>query len=139
MAGDKTNDVLYNKAAIIEKCLARIREVYDENPENLLDFTKQDSIILNLQRASEAAIDMGMHLVSELKLGIPQHSRDAFLLLFESKIISEEMYNNMRGMVGFRNIAVHNYQALDTTILVKIINHHLKDLEKFSKEMLQRV
>ncbi|MGO5064751.1 hypothetical protein [Clostridium sp. LCP25S3_F8] len=38
------NDVLYNKKSIIERCLIRIKEVYDNNPENLNDYTKQDSI-----------------------------------------------------------------------------------------------
>ncbi len=28
------NDVLYNKISIIERCLIRIKEVYDNNPEN---------------------------------------------------------------------------------------------------------
>lgn len=58
-------DVLYNKIAIIEKCLIRIREVYDNNPANLKDYTRQDSIILNIQRAVEAAIDIAMYIVSD--------------------------------------------------------------------------
>jgi len=38
--------------------------------------TRQDSIILNLQRACEASIDAAMHLVRVKRLGIPQESRD---------------------------------------------------------------
>lgn len=58
------NDVLYNKISIIERCLIRIKEVYDNKPENLQDYTKQDSIILNIQRAVESCIDISMHIVS---------------------------------------------------------------------------
>ena len=29
-----SKDILYNKMEIIERCLNRIREVYDHNPEN---------------------------------------------------------------------------------------------------------
>lgn len=47
----------------------RAREVHDHNPANLSDVTKQDSIILNIQRACEACIDLAMHIVSERKLG----------------------------------------------------------------------
>ena len=51
------DDVVVNKAAIIERCIARVREVYAGNDHNLFDdVTRQDSIILNLQRACEAAI-----------------------------------------------------------------------------------
>jgi len=39
-------------------------------------FTRQDSIILNLQRACEASIDAAMHLVRVRRMGIPQESRD---------------------------------------------------------------
>ena len=37
-------DILYNKIEIIERCLIRVKEVYDQNPANLNDYTKQDSI-----------------------------------------------------------------------------------------------
>lgn len=72
------DDVVYNKIAIIERCLQRIHEEYQENQENLRNYTKQDSIILNIQRACEASIDLAMHIVALKGLGIPQNSRDAF-------------------------------------------------------------
>ncbi len=34
-------------------------------------------------------------------------------------------------MVGFRNIAIYDYQALDVKILKAILTKHLKDLEQF--------
>lgn len=58
-----SNDVIINKIAVIERCIRRIHEEYDSNPENLKNYTKQDSIILNIQRACEASIDMAMHIV----------------------------------------------------------------------------
>lgn len=39
------NDVVLNKIVTIERCIKRIQEVYANNPDNLSDFTKQDSII----------------------------------------------------------------------------------------------
>ena len=50
-------------------------------PSNLKNNTKQDSIVLNLQRACEASIDLAMHIIAEKKLGLPQNSRDAFSFL----------------------------------------------------------
>lgn len=58
-------DILLNKVSVIERCIHRVTDVYDGNPENLNDFTKQDSIILNIQRASEAAIGLAMYIVLE--------------------------------------------------------------------------
>ncbi len=65
------DDILVNKYQIIKRCVKRINEEYDENPDNLKNLTKQDSIILNIQRLAEAAIDIAMHLTAELQLGIP--------------------------------------------------------------------
>lgn len=46
------DDVLLNKVAIIERCVARVREVYGGDPQVLReDLIRQDSILLNLQRA----------------------------------------------------------------------------------------
>ncbi|AGY77291.1 type VII toxin-antitoxin system HepT family RNase toxin [Clostridium autoethanogenum] len=130
------NDVILNKISAIERCIKRINEEYDNNTENLKNYTKQDSIILNIQRDCEASIDLAMHIVSERKLGIPQNSRDAFEVLFENKIVDEKLMNNLKSMVGFINIAVHDYQTVNLDIVREIIEKHIHDLEKFSKHML---
>ena len=133
------NDVIYNKIAIIERCINRINEVYNNNPDNLKDYTKQDSIILNIQRSCEAAIDLAMHIVSEKKLGIPQNSRDAFEVLNSNNIIDNGLMKNLKSMVGFRNIAVHNYQAVNLGIIQEIIEKHLSDFSRFIEVILKRL
>lgn len=76
------DDVILNKAAIIERSIQRIREEYQGKEAELeTNFTRQDSIILNLLRSCEASIDAAMHVVRVRKLGIPQHSREAFDML----------------------------------------------------------
>lgn len=132
-----TYDVIVNKTSVIERCLKRVCEVYDQNPNHLKDYTKQDSIILNIQRACEAAIDLAMHIVAEKKLGIPQSSRHCFELLMEHKMITEDIANKMKAMVGFRNIAVHDYQKVNEVILKKIIEEHLDDFRKYTKQLIK--
>ena len=131
-----TDDVILNKLAVIKRCVGRIQEEYDHLPANLQNYTKQDSIILNLQRACEACIDLAMYLVSQRNLGLPQSSRDAFQLLQIHGFISEDLSNRMKAMVGFRNIAVHDYQSIDTAILQSIIDKHLGDFRTFSDTIL---
>jgi uncharacterized protein YutE (UPF0331/DUF86 family) len=130
------NDVILNKISIIERCLKRINEEYDNNPLNLENFTKQDSIILNIQRACEAAIDLGMHVVAEKKLGIPQTSRETFDLLQKNNIISMDLCKGLKAMVGFRNIAVHDYQEVNLEIVQKIIEKHLIDFMLYTEQIL---
>ena len=119
--------VLINKYESIERCINRINEEYENNPENLADYRKMDAIILNLQRACEMATDVAMYIVSTRKLGIPQTKKDAFKKLEENGIISSEMSKNMQNMTGFRNIAVHDYKQIDETILKDVLENHLKD------------
>ena len=128
------DDVLLNKAQIIRRCLARIQEEYAGDAANLENLTKQDSIALNLQRTCEAAIDLAMHFVAQRNLGVPQTSRDAFTLLETASILSAHAAKRMRAMVGFRNIAIHEYQQLDTSILQQIVENHLPDFERFLDE-----
>ncbi|OPJ61886.1 type VII toxin-antitoxin system HepT family RNase toxin [Clostridium chromiireducens] len=125
------NDVIFNKIETIERCINRIKEVYDNNPDNLNDYTKQDSIILNIQRACEAAIDLAMHIISEKNLGIPQNSRDSFEVLNSNNIIDDKLNGRMKSMVGFRNIAVHDYKALNMKVVQAIIENHLKDFSDY--------
>ncbi|MEQ2468184.1 type VII toxin-antitoxin system HepT family RNase toxin [Niallia hominis] len=131
------NDVILNKATTIERCVKRIHEVYEDNPANLTDFTKQDSIILNIQRACEASIDLAMHIVSKCKLGVPKASREAFKLLLNAGLIEKSLAITLMNMVGFRNIAVHDYQTLELDILEAILEKHINDFIVFTKVILQ--
>ncbi len=131
-------DVIYNKAQIIERCIDRIHEEYEGNEKNLKNYTKQDSIILNIQRACEACIDLAMHIISISKMGIPQNSRDAFELLNENNVIDLELTKKLKAMIGFRNIAVHNYQAVNLEIIEKIINLHLEDMVVFKNIIINK-
>lgn len=93
-------------------------------------------IVLNLQRACEAVLDLAMYVVSTRKLGLPQNKREAFVLLEENKIIDSAMSKKMQGMVGFRNIAVHDYKEIDEDILKDVIENHLTDLLDFARIIL---
>ncbi len=130
-------DVVLNKIETIERCVKRVNEVYQDIDAHLQDFTKQDSIVLNVQRACEACIDLAMHMVSEKRLGIPQTSRDAFDLLREHQLIDLSIATKMKAMIGFRNIAVHDYQALSLTILKEIVENHLNDFTEFARQALR--
>jgi uncharacterized protein YutE (UPF0331/DUF86 family) len=132
------DDVAINKAAIIRRCLARIAEDYRGDPARLDNFTIQDAVVLNLLRACESAIDLAMHQVAVHRLGIPQSSRDAFEILSRQGLLAKSTaaaMAGMVGMVGFRNIAVHNYQEIALPVLTAILDHHLGDFESLLTDL----
>lgn len=95
------NDAPINKAAAIERCVARAREEYARDPATFAtDVTRQDAAILNIQRACEAALDMGQHLIRRERLGVPQSARDVFTLLAQEQRIDPALADSLKRMVG---------------------------------------
>ena len=92
---------------------------------------------MNLQRMSELTIDIANYLIKTRKLGLPQDSADAFVLLQRAGLISEDMMENMKGMVGFRNVLVHEYKKLDINVMIDVIEHHLFDSQDFASRALE--
>lgn len=128
------DEVLLGKAAIIERCLRRIDEEYRGHEGELAtNYTRQDSILLNLQRACEASIDAAMHLVRKHRLGVPVESRQAFSMLSGAGLLERELSQHLESMVGFRNVAVHNYRELDIEIVRNILEERLGDLKHFAQ------
>jgi len=132
------DDLLLNKAATIERCVARAREEYAKDPSTFAtDYTRQDAAILNIQRACEACLDIGQILIRRHRLGVPQNSRDVFALLAQGRIIDTELAERLQRMVGFRNIAVHDYKRLQIPIAITVIEKHLDDFLLFSTAILR--
>lgn len=124
-------DIVLAKVASIQKCLRRIREVTDLKSNALDDIDKQDVFVLNLQRAVQSAIDLAAHIIASEGLGVPDTMKDNFVKLEQAGIISKNLSQKMQSMTGFRNIAIHDYQAINVEILKTILLKHLKDLEDF--------
>jgi uncharacterized protein YutE (UPF0331/DUF86 family) len=133
------DDVLLNKAAVIERCVGRAREEYAGAGAHFdIDFTRQDAAVFNIQRACEAALDMGQHLIRREKLGLPQSARDVFDLLARAGWIESAQAASLQKMVGFRNIAVHDYQSLLLPITAQIITGHLDEFLDFTQAVLKK-
>lgn len=131
------DEVLIKKATSIARCLKRVREEYVGHEDGFeKDFTRQDAIVLNLQRACEAAIDMANRLIRLLRLRVPEDSKDSFRVLAEAGVLDPELGSTMERMVGFRNIAVHDYQELDLAKVRAIVEHRVDDLLAFSRALL---
>src|SRR4030042_2247290 len=123
-------DVVLAKVAAIQKCLRRIKDVTGLDSDRLDEINAQEIFVLNLQRAIQSAIDLATHIVASEGLGIPDTIRGNFVLLERAKIITKTLSKKMQSMVGFRNIAIHDYQALDVDVLKAILSKNLKDIEQ---------
>jgi uncharacterized protein YutE (UPF0331/DUF86 family) len=77
-----------------------------------------------------------MHLVRTHRLGVPQETRQAFELLRDAKLIDSDLAGRMTRMIGFRNVAVHDYRTLDLQIVKSIVTTHLNDFLAFGRAAL---
>ncbi len=131
-------DIILAKVATIDRCLARILEMRGPRGATLLPVDVDDIVILNLQRAAQAAIDLGAHVVAAERLGLPDSLAATFTLLEKTGILSPVLAERMRKMTGFRNIAVHTYEAVNSAVVDAIVTRHLGDLKDFGALMLAR-
>ena len=131
-------DVILAKIGNIQRCLRRIKDKTCNDPSSLDDIDKQDIFILNLQRAIEATIDIAAHIIASEGIGLATTLKENFTLLRDAGIIDYEMMKKMHSMVGFRNIAIHDYSEIDLDILKSILKSNLKDIEEFYSLVVKR-
>lgn len=122
------------KITSLQRCIARARETRAAAEDDFAtNYNLQDAAILNIIRACETAIDLANMLVRKKQLGIPTESKDAFRLLAREHLIEDSMADSLGAMVGFRNIAVHQYDKLDLDIVESVITDELDVLLRFAE------
>lgn len=128
------SEVLAQKVTSLQRCVARAREARAEAGANFrTSYNLQDAAVLNIIRACDTAIDLANMLIRRRRLGIPGESRESFAILSREKAIPVDLGERLQKMVGFRNIAVHQYRDLDMNIVEKVITHSLDDLLEFAR------
>jgi uncharacterized protein YutE (UPF0331/DUF86 family) len=131
------NDAILAKVATIRRCVQRVRDVTANDPERVTELDVQDIVVLNLQRAIQAAIDLAAHLISQRNWGLPDSLQAHFAILEQQQVVDPVLRKQLEAMVGFRNIAVHDYEAIDVAILKRIIAERLGDLERFTAAVMR--
>ena len=128
------DEILFNKAAIIERCISRIHDEYQASP-NLDNHTHVDAMTLNIERACQATVDIANHIIAVHHLSIPQSTANAFEILRSVQVIDQTLLESLKAMTGFRNIAVHQYQQLNLDILRYIAKEGYKDFIAFCNQI----
>ncbi len=82
-----------------------------------------------LQLAIETLMDLGNHLIADLRLGTVEWYSDIPRLLHEAGYISSEMRENWTRMIGFRNVLVHDYLDVDRRLVHQVLQERLGDIE----------
>jgi len=129
------DDVVIQKLTSIDRCLRAIRTYVAGDVGRLAEPIVLDAVVLNLQRACELAIDAACREVARRGLGVPADSADAFTILEKERVLTADVADRMRRMVGFRNVAVHEYRRLDPAVVRTVVEHRLGDFETLCREL----
>ena len=129
-------DLVLAKIETLERCLARIDATRGRAGLEALD--RQDIIVLNLQRAVQATLDLAAHVVAREGLGMPDDLAAGFELLQRAGILDADLADRMRRMTGFRNVAIQEYRKLDPAIVEAIVRERLGDLRAFARAIVVR-
>ena len=129
-------DIVLAKASTVRKCLSTIRRLEAPAAPPLEEWMVQDIRVLNLQRAAQACLDLANHLITANSWELPRSARHAVEILRQSGAITAEQARVMAGVMGFRNIAVHDYSALDPAVVEALVAKHIGDIESFVDTIL---
>lgn len=125
--------IVEQKLESLRRCLGRIEE---KCPEHAITLEQnpdlQDIIALNLTRAVQLCVDMGAHIIAGMNQAPPDTMGQTFDILASSGAIPAELALRLKKAVGFRNIAVHNYEKIDWTIVHALAERGLGDFEQFA-------
>ena len=134
-------DVVLNKKESIERSIRQIRSYYrlPSTEPFEKDFLKQDAIAANLQRIAEQSIDIANHVIRKRKLGLPKDSRESFEILAREHVIPDDLAGRLKGMVGFRNIMVHEYRKIDIGMMIDVIENRLDNPIAFTNHILKHL
>jgi uncharacterized protein YutE (UPF0331/DUF86 family) len=101
------------------------------------DWKSQRIVERTLQMMVEICLDVANHIISDKGYRRPVGYADHFTVLRENRILSTRLTARMEKMAKFRNLIVHNYDKVDTEIVVGILKKNLADFDAFKTAVVK--
>jgi uncharacterized protein YutE (UPF0331/DUF86 family) len=103
------------------------KEVLDLLYEKAIQTGALDKIEIRAARASmqiiiENAIGKARRILKHYNCPlVPSRARDALVIMYDTGLLSDEMYQSLMAAVGFRNAMIHDYMNFDENVLLGIL------------------
>ncbi len=85
-----------------------------------------------MERLINAALDINMHLLSDLKNTVSENYFDSFIKLADLEVYPQEFGKKIAPASALRNILSHEYQELDPEKFHQSLKIALDDFEKYA-------
>lgn len=130
--------LIEEKLESLRRCVRRVETKRPERVEALLkDWDLQDILTLNLTRAVQLCVDIAAHIIASSELRPPGTMAESFDRLEELEVLGPDLTQRMKKAVGFRNVAIHNYQEINWHIVFAIAHRRVDDFEDFANAIVQ--
>lgn len=115
-------EIVERKIAIILENLNALEPIAEMTDEQYsADIYKRKATERLLQELIEAAIDINMHIVTQVSDAVPDDYYESFIKAGELKIIPIELSKKLAPSAGLRNRLVHEYGNLDQSIILEAV------------------
>lgn len=130
-------DKLYAKFSDITESINRLKAFRELSFDDFIgDQDKLDIASFRLVVATEAAIDICMHVAAKVLRKIPEEYAGCFDILCEHQLIDHDLSSRLAKMARFRNLLTHRYWEIDYSRVYEIITGpDLGDLEEFTRHV----
>ncbi len=124
-------EIILERLKELEEVITKLRE---KERITLDDYQKDTDLQWIIERGLEISASMILDIGNHILSGAYQTSVDEYeqilVKLQENQVISNDLYNELRGLGGFRNILVHSYLTLNTRM---VYEHYRKALDSFPR------
>ena len=132
--------IIEKKIDSILRCVERVQTRLPKTKELFFnDLDAQDVVVLNITRSVQLSVDIAMHLCVESSQAVPQTMSSAFDCLYNLSIINETITTKMKKSVGYRNVAVHNYDDIDLELTYVIARDFMSDFSEYIRQILKSI
>lgn len=129
-------DALSSRLDALESYLAELRSFQSVSRE---DFVREPALHHLAERflhlACESSLDIAQHVIADQGYRQAQSYIDSMDVLCEENLISRDLADRLKAWMGFRNVLVHLYLAIDHGRTYDAIRDDLGDLERFAAAM----
>src|SRR5690606_3837488 len=89
--------------------------------------------------AIEAVIDVGNSMIDGFIMRDPGSYEDIIDILVDEKVITEEMDQPLKKLVGLRKMLVREFIAVDHEEITRVMDAHLDSLKQFGPKVAQHL
>ncbi len=119
----------------LESYLRELNTLLPQHEDAYTDLRTKRACEKTFELACETLIDVCNLIISQEGYGKPTDSKDSMQRLVKNAVISEDLGNRLRDMIGFRNLLVHRYYTVEDQQAFKYLKNEMNDFLEFIKAL----